>query len=215
MIEKATDDLGSNFAERTKEIMRRKKVTRDRLSTELDISTSTLATYLRPDSPVSPPLDRAIQISEILGEPLEYLCGLNKVREFREKELLSEVVLKNLAHAIRDAKLSVNFQGDKITLESNNNFVVSFMRMIGKNATIDAIESGSKRFQNIKFWKGVMVSDDDYEELRYLDYLHGDIADEDADLYHDEMNELIELRKRHWEETGGQPTEYLHEEEQR
>jgi transcriptional regulator with XRE-family HTH domain len=211
MTERPTDDLGSDFAQRTKEIMRRKKITREKLSQALNVSTSTLATYLREDDPVSPPLDRAIQISEILREPLEYLCGLNKIREFREKELRSEVVLKNLGNVIRDAKLSVNFQGDKVVLESINDFVVAFLKMIEKKPTIETIESVSKRFQNIKFWKGYMVTDSVYEDFRYNEYLYGDITEED-DCYPDELNELIELRKQHWEQTGGNPTDYLHEE---
>lgn len=212
MAKDITDGLGSNFAERTKEIMRRKRITREEMAEKINVSTSTLASYIRKSNPVSPPLVRAIKISDILGEPLEYLSGLNKVREFREKELSSEIVLKNLGHVIRDAKLSVIFQGDKVVLESINDFVVAFLKMIGKEPTIETIESVSKRFQNIKFWKGYMVTDFVYEESRYTDYLYGDISEDDLIDYREESNELLELRKQHWVQTGGNPTDYLHEE---
>ncbi len=208
-----TDEmLASTFAIRTNARRKQLKITREELAQYAEISTSTLASYLREKEPVVPMLRAAIRMADKLGVSLAYLCGLENEGDFTPNGLSAEVILKNLYRSILEAQLNWHFENNKVVLESDNRFIMSFLIHIKKDSSRDKLDSSIfKHFKDIKLWKGRMVTDEEYKELSYIEYVYGDITEGD-DLYPDELNGLIELRKQHWEQTGGNPTEYLHEE---
>lgn len=187
----------SVFSERIRQERRKQGLTIEQLAERAYISPDTLTSYLR-KSATTPSLPNAMAIADALHVSLDYLCGMNEVKEIsHEQQFPPETLLMNLYTAAEDAGLIVqaDTQHSTTTFTSNNIHVAYFFSQAQRCRSFLEVRELAERFKKFVVLNHQLVDEKTYRQYMEDQRLYGDIDEEDFSQYAEESQSLIEERK--------------------
>lgn len=197
------EEFSNNLCEKLRNLIQAKGSRYEEIASKALISVDALRSYTRSKKRSTPTPYTICKLAEIFDVSTDYLLGRCDSEQIPDKVTTPEDYLVNLYKATKGAKISINAGTGTVTFSLNDIPTMRFFMHISGETSITEICDYAKHYAKYMLYKNRLLTQEQYEEAKYIDFVYGDIRIEDYEQIPEEIRNLIASREDEWKERKG------------